>query len=573
MDELRILIIDDDEADYLIVANQLRLAFPRSRVEIDWISDAKDVNPTVNLGTYDLWMVDQNLGSCQGLDIIHEMKGGGRALPMILLTGLDDRRIDELAAEYGAADYLLKDQLTPLLLNKTVRYAIARKEYEGKLITYAYTDDLTGLANRKKFDESLTTSINMVSRTEKVVLLALIDFDDFKDVNDTFGHPAGDEVLRAVAERLTGTVRRSDLVARLGGDEFGLIANTFEQESDIDILMNKVLDIFRQPFFIEGKPHNFSASIGVAILTGDKNITAEDLMKQADSALYHAKGLGKNSIQYCDQELSRKIREYKDIEDGLTHALENNALDLYYQPKISSTTGMICGTEALLRWQDQDGNFIPPDRFIPIAEQSGSIIAIGEWVIDRACRDLRDRINQGQIPVPVAVNISALQLQSPTIIEYIQSSIKKHDLAPQYLELELTETAIMDNFDLFVNKMTILNDLGFQISIDDFGMGYSSLSRLKHFPVSKLKIDRSFVNHTPDSVDDVAICKIIITLAHNLRLKVVAEGVETLEQLSFLSACDCDEIQGYYYSKPLPGPEYDAWAKSYLSSMGEPHTG
>ncbi|MGA8539692.1 MAG: bifunctional diguanylate cyclase/phosphodiesterase, partial [Terriglobales bacterium] len=372
----------------------------------------------------------------------------------------------------------------------------------------------------------------------------------FKNVNDSLGHSVGDLLLKEAAERLKNTARGQDTVARLAGDEFLIVLTDVRDIPDAAVAAERFMDAITAEFVVQGHPLNVSCSLGISIFP-EHGQDGETLIKHADAAMYSAKEYGRDSFRFFTEDMNAQAVERLTLENSLRLALDRKELFLQYQPQMDMGTGRITGLEALLRWQHPELGLVPPDKFIRIAENSGLIMPIGEWVLRTACSQARKWQDAGLPPVSVAVNVSAVQFRQEGFREFIRKVLNETGLASQYLELELTESLLLSNADVRFLVLQDLKAMGLKLAIDDFGTGYSSFSYLKHFPVSKLKIDRSFVSDVAVNPDDAAITAAIISMAKSLNLKVIAEGVETEAQMSFLRAHHCDEIQGYYFSKPL----------------------
>lgn len=465
--------------------------------------------------------------------------------------------------QQGEVTYDAQDQ--PVHMQGTVQDVTERKRAAEQIRQLALYDSLTGLPNRHLFKEQLCHAVASAKRSEQVLVMLSLDLDRFKRVNDTLGHEAGDLVLKEAGIRLakslrtTDTVTRDDLnaishsVARPGGDEFTMLL-AVQQAQDAAKVARRILEALSQPFTIGGSDMVLSASIGIAVYPLD-GTDADALLKNADAAMYHAKDQGKNNYQYYNRTMNTSAFQRLSLESNLHHALERGEFSLYYQPKIDVASRAIVGVEALIRWRHPDLGLVSPAEFIPLAEETGLIIPIGEWVLREACAQIRAWQSAGLTPAPIAVNLSARQFHQQDIALMVRRALEEYDVAPHLLELEITESAAMQNAQAASMTLATLKALGVRIAIDDFGTGYSSLSYLKRFPIDSLKIDRSFVTELPDNQDDASIAQAVITMAHALRLKVVAEGVENEAQLAFLAANGCDEMQGYYFSRPLPAAE------------------
>jgi diguanylate cyclase (GGDEF)-like protein/PAS domain S-box-containing protein len=447
--------------------------------------------------------------------------------------------------------------------NPANRYFIAikqditgRKLAEERVQFLAYYDALTGLPNRTLLQDRLAKALAGARRRKDKVALLFLDLDRFKNINDSLGHSVGDLLLQEVAERLKKWSRELDTVARLGGDEFLIAIGGVKEAADAAVAAERLMDVMSAEFVVEGLPLSVNCSLGVSIFP-EHGADCEMLIKNADAAMYCAKENGRNNFQFFTEEMNAQAVERLTLESSLRLALDKKELFLMYQPQMDIATGRIIGLEALLRWQHPDLGLVPPDKVIRIAENSGLIVPIGEWVLRTACRQARKWLDEGLPAVSVAVNVSAVQFRQDDFCELIRRVLDETSLAPQYLELELTESLLLSNADMMFSVFQELKAMGLKLAIDDFGTGYSSLSYLKKFPVSKLKIDRSFVRDVAVNADDAAIATAIISMAKSLKLKVIAEGVENEAQMSFLRTQHCDEIQGYYFSRPL-SPEQAA---------------
>ena len=429
-----------------------------------------------------------------------------------------------------------------------------RKEHEERVRHLAHHDFLTDLPNRMLLNDRLAQSIARAQRAGKQLAIMFLDLDRFKNVNDSLGHSVGDELLREVGRRLKACVRASDTVSRLGGDEFVVLIPEVSDLADVAVAAQKILDTVGRPYSIGGHELVSTPSVGVSVYPSDGQ-DVETLLRNADAAMYHAKELGRNNYQFFTQDMNARATERLSLERSLRRALERAELRLYYQPQFEVASGRIVGLEALIRWEHPELGLVSPARFMPFAEETGLILPIGEWVLQEACRTNRAWQASGLPAVRVAVNISALQFRQANFLETVQRALADSGLDPRYLELEVTESVIMHDAERVTQSLSQLKAMGLELAIDDFGTGYSSLSYLKRFPIDRLKIDRSFVHDITEDRDDAAITSAIIALTRTLGIKSIAEGVETREQLEFLRAHGCDEVQGYLLSMPLPPEE------------------
>jgi diguanylate cyclase (GGDEF)-like protein/PAS domain S-box-containing protein len=443
----------------------------------------------------------------------------------------------------------------------------ARKLAEEKIQVLAFSDALTKLPNRRLLQDRLTQALASARRQEGRVALLFLDLDRFKNINDSLGHSVGDLFLQEVAGRLERATRELDTVARVGGDEFLILLTGLKDVTDAAVAAERLMDAMTAEFVVQGHPLNIGCSLGISIFP-EHGTDAETLIKNADTAMYSAKENGRNGFRFFTEDVNALAVERLTLENSLPHALDKEELFLVYQPQVDMTTGKIIGLEALLRWQHPELGLVPPDKFIRIAENCGLIVPVGEWVLRTACSQARKWQEAGLPPVRVAVNVSAVQFRRQGFSEQVRKVLRETALAPEYLELELTESLLLADADVTLSVIQELKAMGLTLAIDDFGTGYSSFRYLKQFRVSRLKIDRSFIRDVAVNPDDAAITAAIISMAKSLRLKVIAEGVEDEAQMSFLRAHQCDEIQGYYFSKPLA---VDKVADKLRGDCPEPH--
>lgn len=428
-----------------------------------------------------------------------------------------------------------------------------------KIEELAFSDVLTGLPNRLLLAERIKQSITVSSRNNTSFALLFLDLDHFKQINDSLGHPFGDRVLQQVTERLKRCIRQVDTASRLGGDEFVLLLHEADA-TGAEICARRVLEELSPPFTLDGMNFTVTSSIGIALFPEDGTNMA-DLIKNADSAMYHVKERGRSDFRFYQRQMNVGLLSRMKLDHAMRQALEHQSFRLHYQPLVDLNTGQVFGAEALLRWHDADLGDISPAQFIPIAEESGVIVPIGNWVMKTAIRQAA-LWNQNDVSLRMSINVSALQFQQANFVDSIAASLKENALSPDKIELELTESILIRDVEDTLKKLASLAELGVKLSIDDFGTGYSSLSYLKRFPINKLKIDRSFIDHLPTDESDVAIVTAIIHLAHALKLRVIAEGVETAQQREFLRELNCDELQGFLFSPAVPEDEFE---KRFLS--------
>jgi diguanylate cyclase (GGDEF)-like protein/PAS domain S-box-containing protein len=467
----------------------------------------------------------------------------------------DEKSTDELRFKNGK----IFDRYSAPLVDAKGRYRgriwyfrdiTERKVAEDRVQFLAFYDALTGLPNRTLFRDRMTTALADARRHNYKIALLFLDLDRFKDINDSLGHSVGDLFLQEVAERLKRFAREQDTVARLAGDEFLIMLTHVNEASDAAVAAERLMEAMTAEFVVQGQSLHVSCSVGISIFP-EHGLDAETLIKNADAAMYRAKESGRKNFRFFIEDMNAQAVERLTLESSLRRALPEKELFLMYQPQMDIATGKIVGLEALLRWQHPELGLVPPDKFIRIAENSGLIVPIGEWVLRTACLQARKWQDEELPAVSVAVNVSAVQFRQEGFCELIRRVLRETGLAPQYLEIELTESLLLANADVTLSVIQELKSIGVTLAIDDFGTGYSSFGYLRQFRVSKLKIDRSFIRDVAVNPDDAAIITAIISMAKSLHLKVIAEGVENEGQMTFLRAHYCDEIQGYYFSQPL----------------------
>ncbi|MEQ8290517.1 MAG: EAL domain-containing protein [Gammaproteobacteria bacterium] len=552
----RVLYIEDSRIDALKLTRSLGKE-GKNRYQVDWAGSLQSALEMIRQRDFDVVITDLYLPDVSALNIVPSLLEAKNDLPIVVISGEDSEEIAIQVVNLGAQDCLVKDRADAYLVSRSIEYAIERKKIEKGLQFLAQYDSLTGLANRMLFRERLNRAMIRADRHKKIVALIFIDLDRFKNINDSMGHDVGDQLLVEIATRLRQCTREGDTIARLGGDEFTIILEDISQISDASLVANKILDAMLEPVNINGFEIFATPSMGITLYPIDDSNT-KDLLRNADAAMYKAKEDGRNCYRFYTSDMNRDLEDRIVLENYLRHAIENHEFELHYQPKFNIQNNALIGAEALLRWHSPRHGMVSPAIFIPLAEETGLIHPITEWVVKEACQQNSSWQLKGYPPIRMAINLSPKQFKRPNIARTIFNKIVFADLSPRYIELEITESALMEDVNKSNEILKELKKWGIQISIDDFGTGYSSLSYLKKFPIDTLKIDQSFVRDILEDKDDAAIVSAIIAMANSLRLNVIAEGVETGEQLNFLAAEGCNEVQGYFLGRPIPASEFEA---------------
>lgn len=568
---LRVLLIEDSEDDAELVLRALRKG--GYLVEYDRVDERGPLRQLLANADWDIVLSDYAMPRFNGLEALRVVQESGMDLPFIVISGTIGEEVAVEMMKAGAHDYMMKNNLARLvpavqreLRDSEVRHA--RRIAEETLRHQAYHDILTGLPNRWLLQDRLIHAMAFARREQRHVALLFFDLDRFKNVNDTLGHLVGDQLLRAVTSRLLGQLRDGDTLARLSGDDFIMLLGDLHHPQEAASTAAKLLQLLEKPFNLPGREVHIDASIGIALFPGD-GADAETLLKHSEFAMYHAKAEGRNNYQFFTADIHAEAHERFTIEHDLHRAVKNDELILHYQPQVLLTTGEIFGVEALVRWMHPENGLIPPNKFIPVAEETGLIMAMSEWVLRKAVSDYCKWRDYGIAPERVAVNLSARQLHQSDTVRILEDIIQEADVDPRILEIEITESSIMQDPMRVVETISAIKALGPSIAIDDFGTGYSSLSYLRRFPIDVLKIDQSFVRDIHNDPDDAAIVATIIAMARTLNLTVIAEGVENKQQDEYLRNHGCEQGQGYLYAKPMP----DEVLCEYLTKAKHKRTG
>jgi diguanylate cyclase (GGDEF)-like protein len=559
----KLLIIDDEEQIRNLLKDLLGGTYDCSTA-----SSAEEALAALAEQTFDLVISDIDMGRISGLDLVPRVHALSPDTVVVMISGNQDIEFAIQALRVGAFDYITKPielRHVEASIERALRHGEILKEkrqYKEQLEELLekrtaevdrlnYYDTVTQLPNRALFEDRLTQACSIAKSKGQALGVLFISLDQFKKVNDSLGHGPGDSLLREFAERLKSCISKSDTVARFGNDEFALLQTQVDDTNDVIETIGSLSQVLKFSFDLPGHELYATASVGISMFPIDGE-DCHTLLKNAGAALYKAKKSGGANYQFFTADMHDLATQRLALETNLRRAIQNEEFLLYYQPRVSVDSLTITGVEALVRWQHPQLGLISPSEFIPLAEDTGLILPIGEWVLRQACEQNRRWQDQGFAPLQVAVNISGRQFHDRDLSETVIRILNESGLEPHHLELELTESSIMQNAEFAASVLTRWKNMGINISIDDFGTGVSSLASLKRLPIGALKIDQSFVRDATTDPDDAAIVRAIITLAQNLRLKVIAEGVETEEQLRFLQVLQCDEIQGYFFSKPLP---------------------
>ncbi len=557
-----IMMLDDEETTLEVIEAFLEDAGYQTVVVT---SDPTTAIDLMHKKRPDVLLLDLNMPEMNGFEVLARMRANDelKHTPVVVLTSANDAATKLKSLELGATDFLAKP-VDPSELALRLRNTLAAKAYQDRL---TYYDMLTDLPNRRLFMERLDQTLDKAAQTGGIGAILHLDLDRFKQINDALGPRVGDQLLKVVGQRLMQTIRGGDAVGRMqahpgrrtlsrvGGDEFTVLLPEIVQAEKAASVARRIIDALAAPFSINAHEVFVTASIGIAVFPHDGS-DVESIIQNSNAAMSQAKKAGGNTYRYYSHEINTRSMEQLTLENELRRALDARQLQLYYQPKVNTATGQVCGMEALLRWIHPELGFIGPDRFIPLAEEIGLIVPIGAWVLYEACRQNKAWQDAGLPALPVSVNVSGHQFRAGNFAAVITEALKTAELSSEWLTVELTESVIMDNARANVDMLHQIKEIGVALSVDDFGTGYSCLSYLNQFPLDELKVDRSFVNEIQTADDTAAIVTAIIGMAHGLGLKVVAEGVETNEQWAFLRNKECEECQGFLFSKPLPARDF-----------------
>ncbi len=558
-----VILADDDPSIRLMVRHVLE----SEDFDIVEASDGLEAIKAVEKYHPALILLDAVMPGIDGFTTCQQIKDNGHTdIPVMMITGLDDDASVERAYEVGAIDFITKP-IKWAVLKHRVKSVVAKVIAERKVQLLAYRDTLTNLPNRLLFADRLEQAVIRADRSRTSMALMLVDIDDFKLVNDSFGHDAGDKLIKAVGELISRSLRRADTIARLGGDEFAVIIEGIDSPEDAISIADNLTTILEHNVRLDDQETYTSASIGIAVYPDDGK-DARAILKNADTAMFRAKENGRHCFQFYKPDLSVSAMERMDLENSLKAAFEKDEFLIHYQPVIDIDKNEIIGVEALLRWQHPDKGMIQPTDFVPTVENSGLIIALGEWMIFSVCKQIRVWKDAGLKNQNVSINLAPRQFKEQDLVALFTQAIAENNIEGSSLSVEVTERTLIDNVGEVESTLKKLRNMGIKVMLDDFGTGYASLAYLKNFPVDVVKIDREFISGIPDNPGDSAIVDAIAGLTRGLKLDLLAEGVETESQLSALKSIGCHYGQGYYWSKALPGDEYEQFYMNQIYNLG-----
>ena len=558
-----VVLADDDPSIRLMVRHVLE----SEDFDIVEASDGLEALKAVEKHHPALILLDAVMPGIDGFTTCQQIKDKGYTdIPVMMITGLDDDASVERAYEVGAIDFITKP-IKWAVLKHRVKSVVAKVIAERKVKLLAYRDTLTGLPNRLLFADRLEQAVVRSERTRTSMALMLIDIDDFKLVNDSFGHDAGDKLIKAVGDLISKSLRRADTIARLGGDEFAVIIEGIDGPDDAISIADNLTTILEHNVRLDDQETYTSASIGIAVYPGDGK-DARTLLKNSDTAMYRAKESGRHCFQFYKPEMSVSAMERLDLENSLKAAFENDEFLIHYQPVVDIHKNEVVGVEALLRWQHPEKGMIQPNDFVSVVEDCGLIVALGEWMINSVCKQVKLWHDAGLEKQNVSINLSPRQFKEQDLVTLFTQALAENGIEGSSLSVEVTERTLIDNVGEVEKTLKKLREMGLRILLDDFGTGYASLAYLKEFPVDVVKIDHVFIAGIPDNQDDSAIVDAIAGLTRGLKLALHAEGVENERQLNVLKGLGCQFAQGYYWSKPLPGNEYEQFYMNQIYNIG-----
>ena len=546
---IRTLLINAHRDQYIEMARLLG-DVTASDYEMTWCADYQYALEAMLAPIHDIILLDYEHAPDTCEELLRAASAHGCSTPIVCLTAKDNPELDQAAIRGGAADYLIKDQLDTVQIERTIRYAMDRKSAESELARLAHYDALTGIPNRLLFNDRLDRALQRADRGDSPFALLYVDLDGFKNVNATHGHDVGDKLVQGIAERLNQCIRRTDSVARIGGDEFTVLLEKINSTNDTVMVAQKIIDVITEPFNIDGQQLRVGSSIGIAVYP-EAGTDAKTLLKHADMAMYEAKAMQGSTYRFFTDQMNNEALDQGRLELELRTAINNDELAMYFQPRISLQTEKIIGAESLLRWHHPERGLLLPDEFIPPARQLGLLSPMGYWAMNRLCQDITAMDQLNLAPLRISFNVAHEQFIAPNFVTKIESILSANKVLGSRFEFELAETDVIESLAEIAADMQQLEQRGVRFSLDDFGTGFSSLPQLQRLPITTLKLDKSHVQKVVNNQDSASMVRAMIHLAHALTLKVVAEGVETERQKDFLKENNCDQMQGFIFSEPL----------------------
>ncbi|MHB1606021.1 MAG: putative bifunctional diguanylate cyclase/phosphodiesterase [Leptospirales bacterium] len=561
---LRVLLVEDNPGDVYLVREMLRNE-GKGRIDLLTTNRIARAVEILSESWIDAILLDLGLPDENGLETLRMLRETSESVPIVILSGLEDESLAVSAIQLGAQDFLIKGTISGHLLARSIFYAIKRKEMDSQLRHLASHDTLTNLANRKLFYERINRSIELSERNQKIMALVFLDLNDFKAVNDSFGHTAGDILLKEFADRLRIRLRRTDVVARIGGDEFAIILDSVVDANDVSTIVQHVIEEITHPYELDPDLVSISVSVGISLYPLDGK-TAGELIRKADLAMYQGKESGTSRFRFYNNDMEQSERNRRRLQEEIGQGIRNGDMRLFYQPKLNLRTGEIFGMEALIRWNHPTRGVLLPEHFLPAIQGSEMIVTLGDWVIREAVRQM-DEWQKNALHLPVSVNVDVLQLKKPEFLGKLKGALLAYpEVPPQFLELEILETTAMGDFPEIRELFDTIHREGVGLSLDDFGTGYSSLAYLKNLPFDTLKIDRSFVMDMIRHREDLAIIESVSSLANIFDRKVIAEGMERPEYGAILLHLGCDRAQGFAIAPPMPSQEVSSWIAQWEES-------
>jgi len=558
-----VVLADDDPSIRLMVRHVLE----SEDYDIVEAADGLEAIQAVEKHHPALILLDAVMPGLDGFSTCQQIKDRGHTdIPVMMITGLDDDASVERAYDVGAIDFITKP-IKWAVLKHRVRSVVAKVIAERKVELLAYRDSLTDLPNRLLFADRLEQSLTRAERLREEVALMLIDIDDFKLVNDSFGHEAGDKLIQSIAKLLSKSLRRADTVARLGGDEFAIIVDNIDGYDDVVSIANNLTTVLEHNVRLDDQETFTSASVGIAIFPGD-GADASTLMKNADTAMFRAKENGRGSFQFYKPEMSVNAMERLDLENSIRKAVNNDEMVMHYMPTVDLHQNELVGVEALLRWQHPEKGIISPKDFIHVAEECGLMVPIGQWMVETVCKQLRVWKDAGMENQNISINLAPQQFTESDVVDQLSRMMAEYGIEGSEITIEVTEKTLIENEGEIESGLNKLHKMGMKIALDDFGTGFASLAYLRDFPIDIVKIDATFIAGIPDSEEDTAVVNAIAGVARGLKLSLLAEGVENERQLSMLKGLGCQFGQGYYWSKALPAVQYEQFYLNRIYNLG-----